>query len=148
MQTTHKIKRFLVKYLIRDWFLLTTNESELIHIILEEILNKHSLTVRCLLHQTICSQLTTCNSVVILQPISPPYISNSSMQLTCPNCRANVLTKINYKLGALPWLLCGGLCLFGLWCGCQFIPFCMNSCKDVEHYCSNCNRFLGVNRRI
>jgi lipopolysaccharide-induced tumor necrosis factor-alpha factor len=88
------------------------------------------------------------NSVVILQPISPSYISNSPMQLTCPNCRANVLTKINYKLGALPWLLCGGLCLFGLWCGCQFIPFCMNSCKDVEHYCSNCNRFLGVNRRI
>jgi lipopolysaccharide-induced tumor necrosis factor-alpha factor len=88
------------------------------------------------------------NNPVIVQPINPAFFSDSPMSLTCPNCRANVLTRVDFKNGALPWLICGGLCLLGVWCGCQFIPFCVDSCKDVEHFCPNCNRLIGVNRKL
>lgn len=35
-------------------------------------------------------------------------------------------------------------CVFG----CCFVPFCVYECQDVEHFCPNCRRLLGVFRRI
>lgn len=32
--------------------------------------------------------------------------------------------------------------------GCCFVPFCVYECQDVEHFCPNCRRILGVFRRI
>lgn len=35
-------------------------------------------------------------------------------------------------------------CVFG----CCFVPFCVYECQDIEHFCPNCRRILGVYRRI
>jgi lipopolysaccharide-induced tumor necrosis factor-alpha factor len=42
----------------------------------------------------------------------------------------------------------GMLILFGLWLGCCLIPLCINSLKDVEHYCPNCNALIGRRDRV
>jgi lipopolysaccharide-induced tumor necrosis factor-alpha factor len=64
-------------------------------------------------------------------------------RIQCPNCRADVLTNIEHQSGCLTWIIIGSLCATGLfipliWCGCQFIPCCVDSCKDVAHSCPNC----------
>lgn len=72
----------------------------------------------------------------------------SPMNITCPQCRQNVVTRTSYETGTLTWLVCGGLALFGCWLGCCLIPFCVDGCKDVRHSCPNCNTSVGVYRRI
>jgi len=33
--------------------------------------------------------------------------------MTCPNCRANIVTATNFVTGTLTWLACLGLCVIG-----------------------------------
>ena len=61
----------------------------------------------------------------------------------CPNCRANILTQLKYDSGVAAWLIAGGLCLFGLGCGCCLIPFCLDGnfflIKALKYMC--CQRY-------
>ncbi|KAK6040179.1 hypothetical protein COOONC_22315 [Cooperia oncophora] len=67
--------------------------------------------------------------------------------MMCPHCHQQILTKTEPKSGLLTWLLCGGMALFGCWL-CCCIPFCVDGCRDTEHYCPNCRKLLGTYRRI
>ncbi|UJR29088.1 hypothetical protein I4U23_010302 [Adineta vaga] len=69
------------------------------------------------------------------------------MQCTCPHCGRQIVTRTEKKNGLLAWLICGGFFIFGLWI-CCFIPFCVDSCKDTEHYCPNCSALLGANKKL
>lgn len=46
-------------------------------------------------------------------PVYPQNFGDNPVSMTCPNCRANVLTTLNYKSGLLVWILAGGCILFG-----------------------------------
>ncbi|CAN8003093.1 unnamed protein product [Ixodes pacificus] len=70
------------------------------------------------------------------------------VQLTCPNCRAHVLTSTTYRPGLLTWLLSGALVLLGCWMGCCLIPCCVPECHDVDHYCPSCKHHLCTYRRL
>ncbi|XP_051995688.1 lipopolysaccharide-induced tumor necrosis factor-alpha factor homolog [Xyrauchen texanus] len=70
------------------------------------------------------------------------------VQVHCPVCAQNVVTQLRYTSGALAWLSCAGLAIFGCIYGCCLIPFCVDSLKDVTHHCPNCNNVLGVKKRI
>ncbi|CAF0906713.1 unnamed protein product [Brachionus calyciflorus] len=78
----------------------------------------------------------------------PIRLGDHPTQTVCPNCRANVSTNIKYETGLITWLIAGALCFFGLGCGCCLIPFCVDSCKDVEHFCPNCRYMIGRNRKL
>ncbi|XP_063284828.1 LITAF domain-containing protein-like isoform X2 [Pelobates fuscus] len=95
----------------------------------------------------------TAQPPVVMAPVGPTIILQQSFHdtpasTTCPSCRQNILTRTVHSIGLLAWLLFGLLLLFGCWLGCCLIPFCLSSCKDVDHYCPNCNHHLYKYKRI
>lgn len=90
-------------------------------------------------------------TTIIQQPtavLATVTFRESPVAMTCPNCRASVVTGINYVTGTLTWLACLGLCVVGCDGGCCLIPFCLDSMKDVEHVCPSCGTQVGVYRRM
>lgn len=65
-----------------------------------------------------------------------------SVQLTCPHCHQKTRTKVDYKSGRLVWITCFimylFICIIFLW-----VPFCVDTLKDAEHYCLNCKSYIG-----
>ncbi|OCT61452.1 LITAF domain-containing protein [Xenopus laevis] len=86
------------------------------------------------------------------QPGQPVFVTSAfhdtPASTTCPSCRQNVITNIHYNTGSLVWLLFAILLIFGCWLGCCLIPFCVDSCKDVDHFCPNCNHHLYKYKRL
>jgi len=72
----------------------------------------------------------------------------SPVAMTCPFCQASIVTSTVYTNGTLTWIACGGVALMGGWLGCCLVPFCMDSLKDVIHNCPNCQKQVGVYRRV
>jgi lipopolysaccharide-induced tumor necrosis factor-alpha factor len=58
------------------------------------------------------------------------------------------MTSVTYESGLGTWLVCGGICLFGLWAGCCLIPFCINDLKDANHICTNCKKLIKTKKVI
>ena len=42
-----------------------------------------------------------------------PALSTQPVTVTCPHCRANVQTRVNYETGLLTWLAVGACLLVG-----------------------------------
>ncbi|KAA0185448.1 Lipopolysaccharide-induced tumor necrosis factor-alpha factor [Fasciolopsis buskii] len=63
-------------------------------------------------------------------------------------CQRQVVTKVSYQNGALAWLLCALIFIFGGVFGCCLIPFCCHSCQDVQHKCPQCKAGLGTYKRL
>ncbi|KAE9554168.1 hypothetical protein FO519_002648 [Halicephalobus sp. NKZ332] len=88
------------------------------------------------------------------QPATVVYVADCStfgprsVAMTCPHCHQHIHSQVNYTSGLLSWLICGGCLLFGCWLGCCLIPFCVDDCKDAEHFCPNCKAYLGQYKRI
>ncbi|XP_075251657.1 uncharacterized protein LOC142344064 [Convolutriloba macropyga] len=86
---------------------------------------------------------------VVTQVITTtPLVNNRKMGrvsvvVNCPNCHATVSTRVELNPGALAWIFCLGLLLFGCWLGCCLIPFCVDSCQDARHICPNCGATVG-----
>ncbi|XP_037561308.1 LITAF domain-containing protein-like [Dermacentor silvarum] len=70
------------------------------------------------------------------------------VSVSCPYCKTFVTTQVCPQPGLLTWLMCSGMAMLGCVFGCCFLPFCVYECQDVEHFCPNCRRILGVFRRI
>ncbi|XP_007906581.1 lipopolysaccharide-induced tumor necrosis factor-alpha factor homolog [Callorhinchus milii] len=68
--------------------------------------------------------------------------------MTCPACKEQIITNIHHMPGALTWLVCSGLALFGFVVGCCLIPFFMDSLQDVKHTCPNCSMYIGTFKRL
>ncbi|KAK5914207.1 hypothetical protein CgunFtcFv8_008663 [Champsocephalus gunnari] len=64
-------------------------------------------------------------------------------QTVCPHCQQSVITMIEHTAGMRAWTLCMLFFIFGC-IPCCFIPFCIDSCNDVEHRCSSCQRVIYV----
>ncbi|XP_067284861.1 lipopolysaccharide-induced tumor necrosis factor-alpha factor homolog [Pseudorasbora parva] len=87
-------------------------------------------------------QTRTVTTSVIL-----PSLRELPGQTMCPHCKNQVITITEHYSGLMAWLACGCLALIGCW-PCCLVPFWMDSCKDVEHRCPNCNNILSVYRRL
>ncbi|XP_058455204.1 lipopolysaccharide-induced tumor necrosis factor-alpha factor homolog [Malaya genurostris] len=66
--------------------------------------------------------------------------------LTCPSCRATIVTRLEYETTTRTHVCAALLCLFICW-PCVCIPYCSTSCRDANHYCPNCGSFIGTYRK-
>ncbi|KAF5278106.1 hypothetical protein FQR65_LT03622 [Abscondita terminalis] len=63
--------------------------------------------------------------------------------IVCPRCTHLILTSTHTRISSVNHVSAIILCLCGCW-PCCFIPYCIDSCKNIYHYCPNCSLFLGV----
>ncbi|KAI1896091.1 hypothetical protein AGOR_G00091230 [Albula goreensis] len=66
---------------------------------------------------------------------------------TCVSCEKQVLTNVEYKVGAYAWIMCIVFILFGLVICCCIIPFLAKHFKDAYHTCPLCNRVLHIEKK-
>lgn len=79
--------------------------------------------------------------VAMPQVMGPMVYYRNNQQALCPNCQTPVITSIKYEPGPGTWIMCVamGMCLgpFGA------LVFCIDDCKDCQHYCNKCGGKLG-----
>lgn len=78
---------------------------------------------------------------VMVTPLTA--IGREETTVDCPRCQQAVKTRIERHPGqrATIWSVVICLCVG---CLCAWIPCVMDDCKDVEHYCSQCNLALAT----
>ncbi|CAD7013474.1 uncharacterized protein LOC101454013 [Ceratitis capitata] len=81
--------------------------------------------------------------VVIIQQQAILPLGPEPTYITCPGCHVTKLTRIGFEPNARTHLMAAILCIVGLWC-CVCLPYCAESCMSTNHYCGNCNKYLGT----
>ncbi|XP_018798537.1 PREDICTED: lipopolysaccharide-induced tumor necrosis factor-alpha factor homolog [Bactrocera latifrons] len=75
-------------------------------------------------------------------PINPnPPVGPESTQLRCPQCKCTVKTNVRYRSTTKTHLAC---ILLSWTCCCCCLPYCMNSCRNANHFCPMCGTFIGT----
>nr|XP_033770543.1 lipopolysaccharide-induced tumor necrosis factor-alpha factor homolog [Geotrypetes seraphini] len=91
-------------------------------------------------------------TVVVTSVSSAAIVRNSCLStpacVLCPSCHNQVITRITHSAGLLAWAICCGLVLFGCGLGCCLIPFCVDSCLDVNHFCPHCNHLIHKYKQL
>nr|CUU99770.1 hypothetical transcript [Hymenolepis microstoma] len=76
--------------------------------------------------------------------ISQPGIGINPQQIFCPTCKKTITSETMTKPGSWTYIMCLILCCVGCDLGCCLIPFCVDSCKDVNHTCPECERIVAT----
>jgi len=79
------------------------------------------------------------NTIIMAPPVGP-----HSTRITCRSCQADISTRVSYDTSSRTHLFALLCCIIFFPCAC--VPYCMDSCKDTNHYCPNCNAYIGTYR--
>lgn len=74
----------------------------------------------------------------------PPLVGPEPWNIVCPNCRQNVVTRMEVDVSSRTHL--GALVLCLVFWPIFWIPYVMDKCKDKNHYCSECDSYIGTYR--
>ncbi|XP_054089151.1 lipopolysaccharide-induced tumor necrosis factor-alpha factor homolog isoform X1 [Zeugodacus cucurbitae] len=82
-------------------------------------------------------------SMHIVGSVQAPPVGPNAQELTCPRCLQRVCTVLVYEPthGRFCMSICALLCI--CW-PCVCVPYCMDSCQNANHYCPNCNAYIGT----
>ncbi|XP_030388520.1 lipopolysaccharide-induced tumor necrosis factor-alpha factor homolog [Scaptodrosophila lebanonensis] len=80
--------------------------------------------------------------VIVLQSNAQPQLGHVSQRLVCPHCNTTVMTRLEHRVTKRTHAFSFALCITGLICLVP-LPYCMDTCKSLDHYCSYCNQFIG-----
>ena len=61
---------------------------------------------------------------------------------TCTNCKKSITTIPQRQVGTGTWVWCTLLCFF-VGCPLNYLPFCIDGCKDIAHMCPSCSTIVG-----
>ncbi|VVC91514.1 lipopolysaccharide-induced tumor necrosis factor-alpha factor homolog [Leptidea sinapis] len=78
--------------------------------------------------------------------VLPPGVGSEPTTVTCYNCQKVVTTRVTYTTALHTHLVAGSICFITMVCSLcclGLIPYCFDTFKDAEHYCPNCNSFIG-----
>ncbi|CAB3256668.1 unnamed protein product [Arctia plantaginis] len=99
-----------------------------------------------------CCGLWPCFAIPYCMP------SCNNVEHFCPTCKSHlvqslkrlqyelIVTKVERKATTKTHVIALLLCLFLCW-PCVCVPYCVNSCQNADHYCPNCNSYLGTYQR-
>ncbi|XP_050677112.1 lipopolysaccharide-induced tumor necrosis factor-alpha factor homolog [Leptidea sinapis] len=83
---------------------------------------------------------------IIRGPTIVPVIVNSmgpaSTVTVCQSCGQHISTRVERIPSMRTHLFAILLCLVGCW-PCACVPYCVDTCNNAEHYCPNCNSYIG-----
>ncbi|KAH9634000.1 hypothetical protein HF086_001202 [Spodoptera exigua] len=71
-------------------------------------------------------------------------VGSEPVGVRCPYCYEDVMTRAQYKNTTLTHTIAVILGIFFWWLCCCIIPYVVKRWKNVEHYCPNCRRYLGM----
>ncbi|KAJ8724899.1 hypothetical protein PYW07_015857 [Mythimna separata] len=80
-------------------------------------------------------------------PMVVPMVVGNQMgpkpsSITCQSCKEIIVTRVEAKTTMKTHLISAMLCFMCCW-PCVFIPYCMDTCRNADHYCPNCNSYIG-----
>ncbi|XP_055917056.1 lipopolysaccharide-induced tumor necrosis factor-alpha factor homolog isoform X4 [Eupeodes corollae] len=79
----------------------------------------------------------------IVYTVAQPPVGPTPCRMVCPSCRADILTDLKRESTTKTHLM--AVLMFVLFCWpCVCLPYCMDSCQNANHYCPNCNAFIGT----
>ncbi|XP_052751617.1 lipopolysaccharide-induced tumor necrosis factor-alpha factor homolog isoform X2 [Galleria mellonella] len=85
----------------------------------------------------------------IAQPVAPPVavvmtgpVGSEPIIMACPSCRHQIATRVERAASSKTHIIACLLCLFVCW-PCVCVPYCVDSCNNANHYCPNCNAYIG-----
>lgn len=82
--------------------------------------------------------------------VLPPAVGTEPTTITCYNCGKVVTTRVTYTTAWHTHLVAGSVCVITMFCSLcclGLVPYCFDTFKDAEHYCPNCNTFVGKSNK-
>ncbi|CAH0400510.1 unnamed protein product [Chilo suppressalis] len=79
-----------------------------------------------------------------------PAVGTEPTTITCFNCGKVVTTRVTYTTAWHTHLVAGSVCVITMFCSLcclGLVPYCFDTFKDAEHYCPNCNTFIGKSNK-
>ncbi|XP_034825469.1 lipopolysaccharide-induced tumor necrosis factor-alpha factor homolog [Maniola hyperantus] len=76
-------------------------------------------------------------TVIVTNSMAPAPTS-----YVCRSCNHQIVTRVERVPSMRTHLFAALLCLIGCW-PCVCVPYCVDSCNNAEHYCPNCNAYIG-----
>ncbi|XP_055372821.1 uncharacterized protein LOC129606505 [Condylostylus longicornis] len=86
-------------------------------------------------------------------PAPPPFmhqaagadfqpLDQSSVIVDCNDCGSKMPSRVFYEDGFKTHISALVMCFLGLWC-CAPLPYYLKGCRTANHYCGNCDNYLG-----
>ncbi|KAJ8724900.1 hypothetical protein PYW07_015858 [Mythimna separata] len=64
------------------------------------------------------------------------------MSITCPSCKEVIVTRIEARANTKTHTCAFVLCFMCCW-PCVILPYFVNKCRNLDHYCPHCSSYIG-----